>query len=47
MTHYNHTYIEGDDVLNSKPKYYKMVAAGMAASGTMHFIHLTEARYVL
>lgn len=46
-TDINFNYLEGPDILNSKPQYSKAVAAGLFTAGSLHFVHLAEARYVL
>jgi hypothetical protein len=47
ITDINFKYIDGQDVLNIQPSYTKSCAAGLFTAGSLHFLHLAEARYVL
>lgn len=43
----NHYYLDGDDVLKTKGSYFKSLGSGLFACCTLHFLHLSEARFVL
>jgi hypothetical protein len=40
-------YMDGPDVMNVKPSYWKTVASMGVAGVVLHVVHLAEARYVL
>lgn len=43
----NYKYLSGDDALNPNVSYPRSVAASIFIAGSLHLLHLTEARYVL
>ncbi len=47
QTYINNQYIEGDDVFNQKPNYFKTLFSALSCSAILHVIHLGEARFVL
>lgn len=46
-TQIHHDYLDGPDVIKSEPSYSKALFAGLIASGVLHLLHLSEARFVL
>ena len=40
-------YLDGPDVMNVKPSYWKTVGSMAVAGVVLHVVHLAEARYVL
>ena len=47
LTQRNHDYLDGPDVLAAKPSYTKALFSGLFACTALHFLHLSEARFIL
>ena len=47
VTQWNNNYLDGPDVMNIQPSYVKTLGTGLLASTILHFLHVTEARFVL